>query len=75
MTILMMTNIFKSFFGYRGKESTFNIFPVNNFPYLLYIIQTNILIVNIIGVLPNINCCMKYNIQRSGVCPAGAVIS
>lgn len=37
-------------------ESFLYIFPVNNFPYLLNIIRSDILIIDVVCVLPHINC-------------------
>jgi len=65
----------RSFFTSNWQKSFFNIFPINNLPYLLYIISSNIFIVNIISMLPNINSFTIKNILlNKGVNPCGANI-
>lgn len=46
----------ESFFWACNSEiSSFSIFPVNDFPYLLHVVKSHILIINIISMLPNVN--------------------
>lgn len=57
-----------------SQVSALSIFPIHNFPNLFHKVHTNILIVDIVGVLPNVNSCMQAKILKRGVRPAGASI-
>lgn len=65
----------RSFLTSDWQKSFFNILPINNLPYLFYIISSNIFIVHIISMLPNINSFTIKNILlNKGVNPWGANI-
>lgn len=51
----MRSFLFLLFFGCCVKESLFDILPVDNFPYLLYIVGPNVLVVNVVSMLPYVD--------------------
>jgi hypothetical protein len=50
----MMIMISKSFFG-CSQETALSILPVHDFPDLLDIVKTQILVVDVVGMLPNVD--------------------
>ena len=67
---------FFSFFGSRrGQEAGLRVLPVNDLPDLLHVVQADVFVVDVVGVLPDVDGSIGEEILRSGVRPAGASIS
>ena len=71
---MKMTLNLSLFGGSSCQVSAFSIFPIYDFPNLFHKVHTNILIVYIVGMLPNIDSYVFEKILRRGVRPAGATI-
>ena len=65
----------KSLLNGDCEVAALDILPINDLPYLVYVVRTDIFVVDVVSVLPNINCSIKRGVLRRGVSPAGAIIS
>lgn len=60
----------------RGwQESALNVFPVDDFPDLLNVVGSHVLVVNVVSVFPNVNGWISKKLLSKGVSPWGANIS
>lgn len=57
------------------EESSFCVLPVDNLPDLLDVVETDVLVVDVVGMLPDIDGYLEAAVLRRGVRPAGASIS
>lgn len=74
--IELFSSFFFSFFGGCGSEEAgFCVLPVYDLPDLLHVVQADVFVVDVVGMLPDINGWIGNGILRSGVRPAGASIS
>lgn len=65
-----------SFFGSGGcQEAGLCVLPVYDLPDLLHVVKADVFVVDVVGVLPDINGCIGNEVLSSGVRPAGASIS
>lgn len=37
------------------EETLLHVFPVNNFPDLLHVVGSNVLVINVVGVFPDVD--------------------
>ncbi len=73
---LSKMSLYLSFLGSCGGQvPALCVLPVDNLPNLPHIVHANILIVDIVGMLPDVNSCIEDGILRRGVRPMGASIS
>lgn len=47
--------ILSSLFVWSWHKSFFNVFPVDDFPDLLHVVGSDVLIINVVGVFPDVN--------------------
>ena len=64
-----------SFLACDSQVASFGVFPVDDLPNLVDVVQADVLVVNVVGMLPNVNRFVKDRVLRRGVRPAGAIIS
>ena len=64
-----------SFLCWSWQKSALNVFPVDNFPNLFHVVSSDILVVNVVSMLPNVNGWINQNLLSKGVNPCGANIS
>ncbi len=64
-----------SFLCWGRQKSVFNVLPVDNFPNLLHVVSSDILVVNVVSMFPHVNGWINQNLLSKGVSPCGANIS
>jgi hypothetical protein len=68
-------SVYLSLLGGRcSQEPPLGVLPVDDLPNLFHVVHTDVLVVDVVGVLPDIDGCMGVEVLSRGVRPTGASI-